>query len=127
MSRRHFLKDTDGNIIIAVNDGSFYTETIVPDTSRRAYFYIEFYSDANGMTPIAPTGGDVYAYSSPLGTFYLSAKDDDGRLAEIDAISVTFPNAKYIPIRLDGLSVKFKMELVGVVGAAYCKAVVYRH
>lgn len=120
MAKRNYFRDSAGNTVIPVSDDSFYTD-LLSVSNDFCDVYLAFYSDAEGETPVAPTGGTVTAWGEYEPGFFLAATGD-----VVQASTVTFPNAAYIPQLMDGCSLRGRVDLAGVTGAAYFRGFVFK-
>ena len=108
--------------VLPTIDGEYFTGVMYTDYTQ-ADVYFEFYSDADGTMPVTPTAGTISIAGSPMGNAYLAASTNP----VVSALGVSHPNATYEPPTIDGRSVKARITLSGITGAAYMRAIVYKH
>ena len=120
MAMLHKFMTSIGSEVLPTAGGPYFTEEMSADWTR-GQVYIEFYSDAAGTVPVTPTGGEVYAYGTPLGTVYMKAGNVNGIQA---ANAGTEP--MYEPPMFEGCVIKGKLEFSGVTGAPYARAIFWR-
>lgn len=119
--REYAFKTSTGSEVIPVSNGSYFTDLLSRGLDQ-AEFYIEFYSDASGLTAATPTAGTITVAGSPLGNNYLS---DQANLT-VQASACGTPNSTYTPPVLDGLSRRGRMILTGITGATHCRAILFK-
>jgi len=120
MAKRTYFKDPSGNTVIPVSDDSFYTD-LLSVSNDVADVYLSFYSDASGDTPVTPTAGTVSAWGEYESGFWLEAVGD-----KVLAANVSPPDAAYTPQTMNGCTVRARVDLLGVTGAAYFRGYVFK-
>lgn len=120
MTRRYDFKANDGNAVMPVADGQFFTDSmsVTPD---EVDVYIAFYSDAEGTVPAIPTGGLITSHGEYLPGFFLAASSNP-----VTNATDVAPEATYIPSVIDGCTLRCRLTLSGVTGAAYMRAFAYK-
>lgn len=116
--RYSFYAADQETALIPVADGSFFTSDEMSLDFTDGACFLQFY-DADGVTPITPTGGTIRFYSSLLDGQYL-ADDSDSTIDAVDVIGSG--NATYIPATFASVVTKSKMVLSGITGASFVKA-----
>ena len=115
-----YFKTTEGDAVIPVSDGDFYTE----DTSLGysiGVCALEFL-DAQ-KNPITPTGGTVTFKSAPIGEQWHEPSNGKGI---INAVDVVAGDSGYTMPTFNGPVIKSKMTLSGITGAAFVRAYHWR-
>lgn len=120
MAMRYSFKTADGSEVLPTSGVPCFTDEMSSGYAT-GQVYIEFYSDAAGTVPVTPTGGEVYAYGTPLGTVYMRSGNVNGIQA---ANAGTEP--MYEPPMFEGCVIRGKLEFSGVTGAAYARAIFWR-
>ncbi len=110
-----YFKDNSGDTLIPIADGDFFTDDVSIIFPNGAC-WIRFY-DADGVTPITPTGGTIDFKGTGIEDQYQASAD-----GQIDATTVTITDATYIPTRFQLPVIKSKMTLAGITGASFVKA-----
>lgn len=116
------LNGSGGEVLPTAN-GTFYTASVSTNTSPNCQVYIEFFSDASGLTPVTPTGGTVTLAASPMGNNYLPASNG----AVVQAIAVSTPDSTYTPPVFNGRIAFGKATFAGITGAAYARVTFWRY
>lgn len=115
-----------GATVIPVANGAFTTPVVSANEANQYanwQFYIEFFSDADGLTPVAPSAGTIDVAATPLGNNYLTASN----VQTIQANTCTTPTSTYTPPAAVGAIRQGRIVLTGITGAAYCRAVFWRY
>lgn len=120
MSRNYYFRDGDGNQLIEIADGDFFTDGIQSGYSLGA-IAVEFL-DADGVTPVTPTGGTVTFLSSPIGEQWHEPSNGNG---VINAVDVS-PTPNYTMPTFNGPVIKSRMTLDSITGATYVRAYHWR-
>lgn len=120
MAQRIYFKDSTGSTIIPVADGSFLTDALKASQDE-AEVYFSFYSDADATQPVNPTAGTLTVYGEYESGFFLEATG-----GTVQANTVASPIATFTPPVMDGLSIRARVDLSGVTGAAYMRALVFK-
>lgn len=121
MSQRYYVKDSSGNTIIPVADGSFLTDAMRPSQDE-CEVYFAFYSDEDASTPATPTAGTINTYGEYETGFALAPSANP----TTDATEVSTPIATYTPPILDGLTIRGRVDLSGVTGATHFRAYFFK-
>ena len=113
---------TDGvTQLIPVADGDYLTGMMEPDFTIGNCF-LQFY-DADGITPITPTGGTI---TFKAGGFEGQFLADSGAIV-VDATAVVGTgDATYTPPTFDSIAITSKMTLSGITGASFVRAYIWR-
>lgn len=109
------------NNIVPTTNTTFYTPELTPLQSNQYdnwQFYIEFFSDAEGTTPVAPSAGTISVAATPMGANYLTASNTQ----VIQATTCGTPDSSYTPPAAEGQFTKGRIVLAGVTGAPYFRA-----
>lgn len=119
MSKFIDFRDNADKTVIPVANGTFYADAESLDGNYNyAQVYFEFYSDANGETPVTPTAGTLTVAGSPLGNNFIR---NSGSVV-INASDCQTPDSSYTPPELFGAITAAKVVVNGVTGAAYFRA-----
>lgn len=112
--------DSLGGTMLPINsnDVTYMTPTM-SIVSRRVSVYVEFF-DKN-QQPVTPTAGSVYVNGRPMGWLWIAAVN-----SPIKATDVSHPLAAYTVPYMEGLVTRVAVRFVGVTGAAFAAATVYR-
>lgn len=119
MAQAYSFRDTTGDSLIPVADGSFYTR----DMSGKFTFgecYVAFYAE-DGETLVTPSAGTVTFSSTAIAGQHLPPPEN----ATLDA-TLCGPEATYTPPSFNSVVTSSRMTLSGVTGASFVKAVHWR-
>lgn len=122
--RRFPLKTISGSDVLPVSsDAEFFTDSKIYKYGNLNEIYFEFFQDEECLIPVTPTSGSIKSSASPMGNVFISSSS----LIPIDASSVSIPNGSYTPPIIDGLIEMARVQVEGIQGANYMKAVLYTH
>lgn len=119
MGQRYYF-ESDQETLIPVSDGDYFTDRMSAGYGVGA-IAVEFL-DADGMTPVTPTGGTINFLSSPIGEQWHEPSNGNGVINALDVSPV--PN--YTMPTFNGPVIKSKMTLNGITGATYVRAYHWR-
>jgi hypothetical protein len=119
MATRKAFLGASGERIIAVADGDYFTDNMSLDWSKAEQSSIQFFSDAEGLNQVTPTGGTVKVTGSPDEVTYFTLNNGDFGATDSYLETRVRPNGA-------NAMVKAKLTLSGVTGAAYFKASMWR-
>ncbi len=120
MGQRYYF-ESNQETILPVDDGDYFTDRISADYGT-GVCVLEFL-DADGVTPVTPTGGTIVFLSSPIGNQYHEPSNGDG---VIDATTVIAGLATYVMPEFNGPAIRSKMTLDRITGATYVRAYHWR-
>lgn len=124
MNERYPVLNGTGGEVLPIADATLYTASMYkPDQSNSTQFYIEFFSDADGLIPVTPTAGTIAVAGSPLGNNYSPA----GNVATITASQCSTPDSTYTPPLFVGRIVKGRISFSGITGALTARAAFWRY
>ena len=122
--RRFPFKTIDGEVSLPVSsDSEFFTDSKIYKYGNLNEIYFEFFQDEECLIPVTPTSGIIKSSASPMGDIYLDASSG----SSINASDVSYPNGSYTSPIMDGLIEISRVQVEGIQGANYMKAVLYTH
>lgn len=120
MANLYPVKNQAGGYVLPTANGQHITGLMSADYSI-GQFYIEFFSDADGLNQVTPSGGLITVEGSPMGNVYLLAGNTSSILAENVA-----PSGGYEPPRFSGCMIRGRVSFSGIAGAPFARATFWR-
>lgn len=118
MATRYKFLTIEGDELITITDGSFFTESM--DLSYSTGNCAVEFLDSDGETVVTPTTGTVTFTSAPIGEQYHGPNAGD------EVIDATLVDGGYSLPQFDGPVLKSKMTLDGITGASFVRAYHWR-
>lgn len=117
----------DDTKLIPIADGVHFTETMIKRGSdqflefQTGDFALCFY-DADGVTPITPTGGTVQVAMSPMEGIWMAPGVGDPIITASEVIVEAEGLATYVTPVFLGAAILGRITLAGITGATFVKA-----
>jgi hypothetical protein len=121
-NERYPVLTATGGDVLPVADAVLYTGDMSASSASMCQVYFEFFSDAAGTVPVAPTAGVVSVEISPMGSGWMASSNHNVINASSAGVSAT-----YEPPLFEGRASKGRVTLSGITGAVTARITFWRY